>query len=112
MKDDSAWRNMLAFLKTLQTRPKPLYVVGCEKLMLGILGGYMYAASCDLLLTEYTDEKQEILLELTSEDAPTKQVEKKFQAWVNSNYEGSCPDSRLAAHVLQLNLQAHAEKRV
>eukprot|EP00808_Paulinella_micropora_P027135 g12841.t1 len=96
MKDDSAWRNMLAFLKTLQTRPKPLYV-GCEKPMLGILGGYMYAASCVLLLTESTDEKQEILLELKSEDAPTKQVEKFFKHGLTAT--------------TKLNLQAHARER-
>ena len=35
---------------------------------------------------------------------------KKLKSWADNGYRGAIPDSLLAAHVLQVNLQRHARE--
>ena len=105
LKNDRAWANIRAYLLSLSAQH---VLVSCEEPHLGCYSGCLYGVQPDLIVADISDIEQESIIELKSGAKPSGI--RLLLSWANAGYQGAIPDSLLAAHVLQINLQLHARQ--
>jgi hypothetical protein len=101
LKNDRAWANIRAYLLSLSAQHVKSLTFGCYS-------GCLYGVQPDLIVADISDIEQESIIELKSGAKPSGI--RLLLSWANAGYQGAIPDSLLAAHVLQINLQLHARQ--